>query len=259
MFATNPDGSADGPSLWTWRAFDGRARGPTAVELKEMLAFYDAEIRYADSLTGDILDALATAGAIDRTLLVLTADHGEEFLDHGGWEHGRTLFKEVLEVPLIMQGATVPSRGRVRQVVRLIDVVPTVLDILGLPPMRCHGESLLPLIRGEEDAWRVAISEGGLPARSAISIREKRYKYVRTENVSEIYMKKGEFLFDLNEDPLEQKNLLAKEPDVVARMKAEANRYLARYSDWLAERKAQSLSDISPDALDDLKALGYVR
>ena len=258
MFTTDPDGSAHGPSLWTWRAFDGRARGPTAPELREMLAFYDAEIRYADALTGDILDALQNAGVRDRTLLVLTADHGEEFLDHGGWDHGRTLFREVLDVPLIIQGPTVPSHGRVRHTVRLIDVVPTVLDMLEFPRMSCHGESLLPLMRGEDDGRRMAISEGGLPEKRGFSIRGERYKYVRTESVSALSMKKGEFLFDLVEDPLEQQNLLAEKPEVVAQMKAEVDSYLARYSGWLPKRKAQSLSDISSDVLEDLKSLGYV-
>lgn len=231
----------------------------TENDFRQLLGLYDAEIRYADTLTKYMLDSLEEANLSENTIFVLTADHGEEFMDHGAWGHCHSLFGELLNVPLIMKGPLLPSHKRIPQTVRLIDVAPTLLDVLELPPMNCHGETLLPLIRGEDVKWRTATSEAGARDAPSISIRHERYKYVRTIELKEARIQEGEFLFDLVNDPSEQHNLLEEKPELVEQMKAEVDRYYEKYGEWFGERAGQSLSDLTPEELRDLKALGYVR
>jgi arylsulfatase A-like enzyme len=255
MFTGEYQGIVDG-KIKTCRR---RGKEFTENDFRQLLGLYDAEIRYGDVLTKSMLDALKTADLSENTIFVLTADHGEEFMDHGAWGHCHTLFGELLNVPLIMRGPLLPSHKRIPQTVRLIDVAPTLLDILELPPMNCHGETLLPLIRGEDVRSRTATSEAGTRDAPSISIRHERYKYVRTNELKKARIREGEFLFDLINDPSEQHNLLEKEPELVEQMKAEGDRYYEQYGEWFGERAGQSLSDLSPEELRDLKALGYVR
>jgi len=255
-FTRDYQGMVDG-NILTYRA---RQNEMTETDFKQIHALYDAEIRYADALTKDILEALTAARVRDETLFVLTADHGEEFMDHGGWGHCHTLFGELLNVPLIFEGLSLPSRRRIPQTVRLIDVAPTVLDVLELPPMNCHGESLLPLVRGEDEEWRIAVSEGGVPDKLAISIRDRRYKYVKTQEVEVsgwvTGMSDGEFLFDLLNDPEERNNLLESKPGLVEQMGANVTRYYDQYRGWFG---GPSGSKLSADEIRELKAVGYLR
>jgi len=257
MFTTDYKGVVDGKF---------KTYGKHRHELKErdflqIHALYDAEIRYADVLTKGILDALETAGATNETLIIVTSDHGEEFFDHGSWGHSRTLFREVLDVPLVMSGPplSVDTSCRIQQSVRLIDIAPTVLDILGFPPIQCNGESLLPLVRGEEPEWRTAISEVGMPRNPGISVRRKRFNYIKTNENEILRIDGGEFLFDMEKDPLQQANMLEEQPEKVAEFKEEAEHYFAEYRGYLSKRAPQSISDISEDVLEDLRALGYVK
>lgn len=255
-FTEDYHGIVDG-RLWTYRDSQDDL---TETDFQQIHALYDAEVRYADGLTKYILDALTAAQVSEETLFILTADHGEEFMDHGGWGHCHTLFRELLNVPLIIEGLSLPSRRRIPQTVRLIDVAPTVLDMLGLPPMNCHGESLLPLVRGEEEEWRIAISEGGVPDKLAISIRDRRYKYAKTQTVKvkawATGMSDGEFLFDLANDPEERNNLLESEPELVEQMRARVTRYYDQYRGWFGE---PSGSKLSAEEIRELKAVGYLR
>jgi len=100
--------------------------------LEYMRGAYTAELAHADALLGRVLERLRDRGVLDDTLVVVTSDHGEELYDHGAFDHVRTLYREVLEVPLVIAGPGV-SRGRViDDIADLTDVVPTVLDLLGI-------------------------------------------------------------------------------------------------------------------------------
>jgi arylsulfatase A-like enzyme len=104
----------------------------TPADLEHLLALYDGEIRYTDDEMGRVLDHLSARGALANTLVVVTSDHGEEFLEHGSWEHQKTLYGEVIRVPLVVRGPGVPAR-REPAPVSLLDVAPTVLAWAGLP------------------------------------------------------------------------------------------------------------------------------
>ena len=109
---------------------------------------YDQEARYTDDHVGPFLAKLTQLGLADRTIVIITADHGEEFGDHGGMGHGRTLYQEVLRVPLVIAAPGLLAPAVVPAPVSLLDVTPTVLDLLGLEPTRGHrGTSLVSRAR----------------------------------------------------------------------------------------------------------------
>jgi arylsulfatase A-like enzyme len=124
--------------------------GLDARDLQHILARYDAEIRYTDDTLARILEMLGREGLLDRAAVIVLADHGEEFLEHGGYGHRRTLFEEVLRIPLVVNipGAKLPS-ARVDEVVSIIDVHPTVCELMQIAcPSAGASQSLVPFLVG---------------------------------------------------------------------------------------------------------------
>ncbi len=161
---------------------DGRMI-PNADDLAALQALYDGEIRYNDQAIGSLLDALREHDLLKSTLIVLTADHGEEFWEHGRLGHGRSLYDEVLHVPLILRlPGGVPAR--IADQVELVDVMPTLLDLSGIPiPEDLSGKSLRPLVTGESWDERPAFADHrpeGLAGRIQQSVRLPAEKLVRT-------------------------------------------------------------------------------
>jgi arylsulfatase A-like enzyme len=120
-------------------------------DLAHMRALYSAEIRTLDDGLRAVIGELERRGVLDRTLVVVTADHGEELMDHGGLGHGKTVELEQLRIPLVMAGG--PARGaagrRVGELVRNLDLAPTLVELAGVEvPPEFEGESLLPLLAG---------------------------------------------------------------------------------------------------------------
>ncbi len=131
-------------------------------DLAQFVALYDAEIRGTDRDLGEFLDRLDRAGGLRKTHLIVTADHGEEFLEHGGTGHGRRLHQEQVHIPLLWLGPGIPQGRTVHELGGLIDIVPTLLDVLGLTPrgMSLQGESLRPLwARNAPPASRAVLLE----------------------------------------------------------------------------------------------------
>jgi arylsulfatase A-like enzyme len=121
-----------------------------AAEWDHVVSLYDGEIAFTDRAMGALLNGLRERGLLENTLLVLLSDHGQEFFEHGAYGHGHSLYGEVLAVPLVFSlPGRIPEGRRVREQARLLDVMPTILDILGVEPgTRVEGASLLPLIAG---------------------------------------------------------------------------------------------------------------
>ncbi|MEO0602152.1 MAG: sulfatase, partial [Myxococcota bacterium] len=165
---------------------------------------YDNNIRYATDQIARLVDKLD-----DNDVLVLYSDHGEEFWEHGGFEHGHSLFDELLRVPLVIQGPGVSAR-RVDAPVSLLDVTPTILDLLEQPiPANVDGRSLVPVLRGETTAEPPlqARDQGfGRPlyGMERWGVLHDNHKWTTTEG--------REALYDLTADPGEQTNLL-REPE----------------------------------------------
>jgi arylsulfatase A-like enzyme len=174
----------------------------SAEEKEAVHDLYRAEIRSVDDAVGQVLATLDRNGLGDRTLVLVVGDHGEEFWEHGGVEHGRTVYDEVARVPLILRWPGHLAAGeRIGALVRITDVAPTILDLLGLAaPSGRDGETLLPLLRGEEQAPRVALIENLLFAEERVGMRTADRKYVRWEDGREE-------VYDLSADPQERIDL----------------------------------------------------
>ncbi len=121
-------------------------------DLGHIIALYDGEIRFTDKHVGQLLDAVDRLGLRDRTLVVLVADHGDEFFEHGNKGHHRTLYDEVLRVPLIFRLPGGAGGGKVvAEQVSLVDVMPTILELLKVsPPTGMEGRSLASVFSGGE-------------------------------------------------------------------------------------------------------------
>ena len=113
-------------------------------------SLYDGEIAFTDVAVGELLAGLEERGLTDNTLIVFLSDHGEEFFEHHGFEHGHSLYDELIKVPMLFSLPGVLLEDvRIARQVRLLDVEPTILDVLGIPPWtKLEGVSLLPLMTG---------------------------------------------------------------------------------------------------------------
>ena len=189
-----------------------------ATEWDHIRALYDGEILFTDKAIGDLLEGIDERGLRGNTLIVFMSDHGEEFFDHKGFEHGHTLYDELIKVPLMFSlPGSLPEGRRIGQQVRILDVVPTVLEILGIRPWtHLEGASLMPLITGKRDVEpggasllpsRFAYSESMLYGTEKKSLTAYPWKYVYDTVTEE------ELLFDLAGDPEEQVNLISVSDD----------------------------------------------
>jgi len=174
--------------------------------LRKMLANYLGKLSLVDHCVGMLAEAFKKRGTWEQMLVVLTADHGEMMGGHGMLTKGR-FYEDAARVPLVIRWPGQVPAGRVKPPVQMMDVYPTVVEAAGgtLSPRR-FAMSLLPLARGEVKAVRpTAISEisGGAAGASRMMVRDMKHKYWVDE--------RGEYLFDLSDDPLEQRNL-ATEP-----------------------------------------------
>lgn len=175
---------------------------------------YIAEITFSDAQLGRLLGALEHRGVLDRTLIVVAGDHGESLGEHGERDHGILLYDAVLRVPMMIRAPGLPP-GRVGEVVRLIDVAPTVLDLTGVAAPPADGVSLRELMTGRSTGLDLeAYSESTYPERfgwaSLRALRDGRYKYIDGPAPE---------LYDLSTDPFEQRNIAAARPAIAAAMK----------------------------------------
>jgi choline-sulfatase len=132
-----------------FRRLDEGTLAPTPELRQNLLDLYDAEIATSDAAFGELIDLLARRGLWEDTVVVFVSDHGEELYEHGGWQHGKTLHTEMLDVPLIVHAPGAPDARTVQRQVQQVDVTPTILDLLGLPvPAVVEGHSLAPWILG---------------------------------------------------------------------------------------------------------------
>jgi len=234
------------------------------ADLEYLKALYDGGILETDRHVGIFLERLAALGIRDTTLVVLTSDHGEELGDHYRTrcgDHGHSLLDDLLKVPLIIDD---PSRSyaasRVEAQVRTMDIMPTLLDLVGVPshiPM--EGRSLVPLMQGQSEPGRIAFGGSPHSGPDRSYVRHRGYKYVRVTGAGTRRTMKliptppSEQLYELRKDPGELHNLVDEEPELVAGFR--------KLLDDLSDGDLRSIE--APDALDDelrkrLESLGYV-
>jgi len=233
---------------------------------------YDAEVRYVDRvLIGPLLDALQETGLYDRTLLIVTGDHGEEFYEHGAWTHGPDLYDESLKVPLLVKFPQSQYAGkRVDSIVRLTDIMPTILEEMGAGArdLELDGRDLRPLLkRGEHEdrefLAELAANRMGSRIPRKIALNSGRLKLI----LNQLYQPDDLSFFtappparpqievyELDTDPGETRN--------VAEEHAAAARGLVQRIEALTakSRKRQVGETVMTEELrEQLRALGYIR
>ena len=224
---------------------------PFSEEYKEQP--YLGEIAYVDSELGRLLGALAGDGAADRTAVVFAGDHGESLGEHGEDGHGFFVYEATLHVPLVFVPPGAGSALRRSEVVSLVDVMPTVAELAGLPiPAGVQGRSLAPLFaRSGRLADRPAYSETFYPRfhfgwSDLASLRDGRYKLIESTAPE---------LYDLSADPSEKENLVSREPEKYLALKRQLTSLTAASSRG-ALNPLPATSD--PEAARKLASLGYL-
>jgi arylsulfatase A-like enzyme len=222
------------------------------ADAKHLSDLYDAEIRQLDDELRGFFGVLEQRGLLDDTAIVVTSDHGEEFLEHGGILHGRTLYGELVRVPLLFAGPGVPAGQRVAGPVSLIDVFPTAMGLLGVaPPPYVEGIDLAaggwqsprsdrPVFLGTDwwlgrsnEEWRRAVQQG-----------DWKLHYAHPGGALELY--------DVANDPGERRNLAASAPE-----RSEALRTLLA-PHLRAGGGDAATTQPTKEETEQLRALGYV-
>ncbi len=245
------------PDLWVRRAIDR----------------YDAEALFNDRNIELLVEKLKDLGVLENTLIVVVSDHGEEFLEHGWTTHGHSLYEEVTRVVFLMWNPRlIPAPQRVEEPVGLIDVTPTILDLVGVPPEGLmQGRSLAALVRGEADSGAGSVMAARLPERTPPppggGIPENRtttlawidasWKLIYRPDGPSVGLKRTE-LYDRRSDRGEKHDVSTLHPEVVERLVAEVRRW------WDGQKEVRGLlgpskkTTLDPATLERLRSLGYL-
>ena len=212
---------------------------------------YDGEIAYADEIVGNLFDSLRDRGLYDDALIILLSDHGEGLGDHGEQEHAIFLYDEAIRVPLVMKLPGGREAGRrVPVPVQHIDLLPTLLDLVGAPPIDgLRGRSLRPLLDGDRGAWpeRLLYSEALYPRyhfgwSELYALTTDRFRYIQAPR---------EELYDLIADPHERENLAPRRARTMGDLRAALDALLG-------DGPLRMPAAVSDDVLRRLRSLGYL-
>ena len=215
---------------------------------------YNGEVAFADSQVGRVVEQLKASGLYDRTVIAVMGDHGESLGDHGEAQHGFFIYNSVTHVPFVLRAPYDRMRGRrVADPVRSVDVMPTVLDLLGMPvPREVTGASLVPLMTGAAGELGLdAYSESMYPLHhygwsDLRALRAGRYKVIDAPRPE---------LYDIDSDPMEGTNLYDARRSVADSMLSQLRRMETAFEKTEAPMPA---GDVDPEARARLAALGYV-
>lgn len=276
LFATGYSGRCNGKSCMSL----AKKGVMTLDEIKHVHSLYDAECLFADSQLARFHELLEQRGVADRATTIVIADHGEEIMEKGHLGHGKGLAQPVLRIPMVAWGPLIKRRGPVDELAQLLDVMPTVLDLLDVsPPYDLVGDSLADVLRVDSAAAPAA------PER-VIVVSHHRYRgqgkieYAVIENAKwkltrDVYNIAGEttaftpsegprgelasrfLLYDLENDPQEQTDLLAERPEVARRLLLELVRYAQAQRPYEGHG-AEDARSFSAAQIKELQTLGYV-
>lgn len=258
---TDPEYSGPADGSWGYLSqFMPRDKLMPAEDLQRLIDLYDGEILYTDDAIGRFVDFLKSQGLWDDTLFVVLSDHGEEFQEHNSVHHIRTLYDEVLHVPLLIK----PPRGRpetwrdaVSERVRNVDIAPTLLAMANLAtPPSFTGESLLPLMRGPGKHRRsVAKTKTARYGQSLTSLHTQRYKLIVSDNGG------GPLeLFNWTQDPGELVNLAPEREDLARRLLYGLGNYVRTLEASRDQLEAALPGvDLTKEQEERLRTLGYIQ
>jgi len=212
---------------------------------------YDGEVAYTDVYVGEIIDLLEEKNIVDNTLVVVVGDHGEGLGDHKEIDHGLFLYNSTLKVPLIFCAPeNLPSQKNITSQVRLIDIFPTVLDLLNMSVSAdAQGESLIPYMDGKRKDNLVSYIETFHPREmfrwaALRGIVDGRMKYIDAPKPE---------LYDMEMDPEEEHNICQEEKQAASRLKKDLDGLIEKYSS-----KSSSRRGLSSEERERLMSLGYV-
>ena len=232
-------------------------------------SLYDAGIAYVDNYLGMFFKELDRMNLTENTLLIVTSDHGDEMMEHDQFKHTQ-YYDEILNVPLLMRyPVALPAGRRVKPLVRSIDILPTILDLVGIPSHeQFQGSSLVPYIVGEGgDEDRVCF--GGQDRPMDIDTRFLRtpsFKYIHNGATRAGYhmnRNKPKELYELASDPTELINVVDKDVQTAKALQEELERWseanLALREKIVGSAKLTKKIDIDEKSLQELKSLGYIK
>jgi arylsulfatase A-like enzyme len=233
-------------------------RRPDEQTSDDLQALYDGEIAFNDASFGALLQELESLGVLEGSLVVLVSDHGEEFGDHHRWQHGFTLYQEMLRVPLIMRFPGGLGAGRaIEDGVRQVDILPTVLEFAGLEPSPgVQGMSLLPLVvSGRKPERSMPAFSFILKQRwrdvASITMGEQKLIWNRIYDAPRPRLE----LYDLGRDPNEAMNI-AEEQTVMAGYMLSLIR--SAEASW-SHRTPDEQGNMTRETEERLRALGYIQ
>jgi len=233
---------------------------PDKADRDHVISLYNGEIRYADDELGRFLQ-LAKAEKLlnDNTLMVVTADHGEEFNEHGGSTHGHSLYEELVRIPLVMRWPGRIPAGKVCPAqVQSIDLAPTLLSLIGAPAAQGFGgRDLSPLLNGSGTLDREKIMLHTHLNQGVAAVRTPQLKVIEQLGSGEV---SG---FDLRNDPLEQEPLAGealRQHAQLAPLAAELVKWNSEAATAFSKRKAEHKAkpQLTAQQIKALKAMGYV-
>jgi arylsulfatase A-like enzyme/multidrug efflux pump subunit AcrA (membrane-fusion protein) len=189
---------------------------------------YDAEVAYLDFEINRLFERLGDLGILDDTMVVMFGDHGENMTEHDAWFDHAGLYDSVVHVPLIMWRPGLVPQARVESMVQLVDVKPTVLDLIGLPPVDgMDGQSMLPLMKGDVGRHRDAVYLSECTWQAKRGLRTEDWKFIHCTDPG-VYPRSEDELYDLQNDPEEQKNVALEYPDIAAELGERLNTWVGQ-------------------------------
>jgi len=242
------------------------------VELDEMdyrmlREFYEAEVAMLDGLLGSLIEGLRERNELDNTLVIITSDHGENIGEHGMIDHILSLHETTLHIPLVIRYPRHFEGGRVdERLVSLVDLRPTVLDVLGLSEMFTGGEAK-SLLDTDHAGHAFVVAENDRPIQGVENLLtldpdfdtgpvDRRTRMLRTDRYKLIWQEGGPFLlYDLSSDPKEQFDLSVSDPERLAKMTEQLNRWMQARS---SSPRPSALESQDEKAEKELRALGYI-
>jgi len=219
-------------------------------------SLYDGEVRWVDVQIGRLLRTLRESGIYEDALVIFGSDHGEEFWDHDGFEHGHTLYGELVDMPLIVKGPRARGGVRLDAYVTTADVMPTILDICSIPfdstefsvSMSRNLDGTVPAPGG-----RTLYSAGTLFASEREAVVFEGVKYIRSAVTGR------EELYDLRRDPRELRSLVAVEAGLVARVRVLMEEHLVRAEAYCRDHGVtRTTVEMDANELRQLRAFGYL-
>lgn len=228
---------------------------PSPEQIEHLVRLYDGNLAYVDREVGELRRALAAAGLLDETVLILTADHGEQLHEHGYISHSAQVYEESTHVPLIVRlprGAG-PVASRVPALVDLTDLAPTIADVFGTlgqggSDREFEGRSLLPVALGAPG--RPVVVARSVWERPLYAIRDSRFKLIRDTRSGQ------EQLFDLGSDPREARVL-----DAAASLRGQwLHQELLAWAGRVRQRRAGAAEagELTPEQCENMRSLGYL-